>query len=237
MNNYQLGGTGSELDTTLQYILEKIENMTACNNGAASVPVDLSEYLKLSIISDMFAPCDLEGNEITWEEVQTEKFAFIKAKKDFFSIKNVSAFGFSASEGSGSGGSVDVTQILNEGVHIATINGVEIYAPEGGGASSWAELTGTPPGVLTFTNDAGYITSAALNGYVKSSSLGSLAYLSTVATANIAKYAVTEDKIAGGAVTAYQLADAAVQTAKITDGAITTVKICLLYTSPSPRDS
>ena len=64
MNNYQLGGTGSELDTTLQYILEKIENMIACNNSAASVPVDLSEYLKLSIISGMFAPCDLEGNEI-----------------------------------------------------------------------------------------------------------------------------------------------------------------------------
>lgn len=224
MNNYQLGGTGSELDTTLQYILEKIENMTACNNGAASVPVDLSEYLKLSIISGMFAPCDLEGNEITWEEVQTEKFAFIKAKKDFFSVKNISAFGFSASEGSGSGGSVDVTQILNKGVHIATINGVNIFAPKGG-ASSWDELTGTPPGVSKFLNDAEYITSSALSGYVKSSSLGSLATLSSVGTANIANYAVTEDKIAAGAVTAYQLAEAAVQTAKITDGAITTVKI------------
>lgn len=225
MNNYQLGGTGSELDTTLQYILEKIENMTACNNSAASVPVDLSEYLKLSIISGMFAPCDLEGNEITWDEVQTEKFALIKAKKDFFSTKNISAFGFSNSEGSGSGGSVDVTQILNEGVHIATINGVEIYAPEGGGASSWAELTGTPPAVSTFTNDAEYITSSALSGYVKSSSLGSLATLSSVGTENITNYAVTEDKIARGAVTAYQLADAAVQTAKIADGAVTTVKI------------
>ena len=223
MNNYQLGGTGSELDTTLQYILEKIENMTACNNSAASVPVDLSEYLKLSIIGGMFAPCDLEGNEITWDEVQTEKFALIKAKKDFFSVKNISAFGFSASEGSGSGSSVDVTQILHEGVHIATINGVEIYAPEGGsGASSWAELTGKPswletkPSVSAFDNDA---------GYVKSSSLGSLATLSSVGTANITNYAVTEDKIARGAVTAYQLADAAVQTAKLADGAVTTVKI------------
>ena len=147
MNNYQLGGTGSALDTTLQYILEKIENMTAYTNSAASVPVDLSEYLKLSIISGMFAPCDLEGNEMPWDEVQTEKFAFIKAKKGFFSIKNVSAFGFSDSEGSGSGGSVDVTQIINKGVHIATINGVQIYAPERGGASSWAELTGNPPNV------------------------------------------------------------------------------------------
>ncbi len=109
---------------------------------------------------------------------------------------------------------------------------MEIYAPEGGGASSWAELTGKPswltdsaPGVSTFTNDAEYITSSALSGYVKSSSLGSLAYLSMVDTANITKHSVTEDKIAGGAVTAYQLADAAVQTAKITDGAITTAKI------------
>lgn len=225
MNNYQLGGTGSELDTTLQYILEKIENMTACNNSAASVPVDLSEYLKLSIISGMFAPCDLEGNEITWDEVQTEKFAFIKAKKDFFSVKNISAFGFSDSEGSGSGGSVDIEQILSSGTLIATINGINIYAPEGGGASSWAELTGTPPAVSFFENDAGYITSSALSGYVKSSSLGSLATLSSVGTDNITNYAVTEDKIAGGAVTAYQLANAAVQTAKISDGAITTAKI------------
>ena len=102
----------------------------------------------------------------------------------------------------------------------------------GSGDVSWSDilykpswLTDTVPGVSAFTNDAGYITSSALNGYVKSSSLGSLAYLSTVATANITKHAVTEDKIAGGAVTAYQLADAAVQTAKIADGAITTVKI------------
>lgn len=88
---------------------------------------------------------------------------------------------------------------------------------------SW--LTDTAPGVSTFTNDAGYITSSALNGYVKSSSLGSLATLSSVGTDNITNHAVTEDKIAGGAVTAYQLADAAVQTAKITDGAITAAKI------------
>lgn len=88
---------------------------------------------------------------------------------------------------------------------------------------SW--LTDSAPGVSTFTNDAGYITSSALTGYVKSSSLGSLAYLSMVGTENITNYAVTEDKIARGAVTAYQLADAAVQTAKIADKAITTIKI------------
>ena len=37
---------------------------------------------------------------------------------------------------------------------------MEIYAPEGGGASSWAELTGNPPSVSFFENDAGYITAA-----------------------------------------------------------------------------
>lgn len=189
-------------------------------------------FLSIAAFSDLFSKViikeavaeetDDDGNVIT--PAQPAVYG-IRANYDFFSTKNVSAFGFSSSEGSGSGGSVDVTQILNEGVHIATINGVEIYAPEGGGASSWAELTGNPPNVSKFPNDAGYITSSALSGYVKSSSLGSLAYLSTISTANIANYAVTEDKIAAGAVTAYQLAEEAVQTAKIADGAITTVKI------------
>lgn len=146
----------------------------------------------------------------------------IRANYDFFSVKNISAFGFSSSEGGGSGGSVDVTQILHEGVHIATINGVEIYAPEGGsGASSWAELTGTPPAVSFFQNDAGYITSSALSGYVKSSSLGSLAYLSMVGTENIANYAVTEDKIADGAVTASKLADGAIENGKLQHSSMT----------------
>ena len=189
-------------------------------------------FLAIAAFSDLFEKVvikeavaeetDDDGNVIT--PAQPAVYG-IRANYDFFSVKNISAFGFSDSEGSGSGGSVDIEQILSSGTLIATINGINIYAPEGGGASSWAELTGTPPVVSFFENDAGYITSSALSGYVKSSSLGSLAYLSTVATANIAKYAVTEDKIAGGAVTAYQLADAAVQTAKITDGAVTTVKI------------
>ena len=77
---------------------------------------------------------------------------------NLYSTGSVSAFGFS--ESAGGGGSVDVTPILSSGVHIATINGVEIYAPEGGGASSWAELTGNPPSVSFFENDAGYITAA-----------------------------------------------------------------------------
>ena len=189
-----------------------------------------SELFEKVVIKEAVAEeTDVDGNVIT--PAQPAVYG-IRANYDFFSTKNISAFGFSSSEGSGSGGSVDVTQILSSGVHIATINGVEIYAPEGGGASAWADITGKPswltddkPKVSAFTNDAGYITSSALSGYVKSSSLGSLATLSSVGTANITNYAVTEDKIAGGAVTAYQLADAAVQTAKITDGAITTAKL------------
>lgn len=224
---------------------KRLREMGIGSVAGATVVMGISDsnagaaYLPIAVFGDMFSKVvikeavaeetDNDGNVIT--PAQPAVYG-IRANYDFFSIKNVSAFGFSSSEGSGSGGSVDVTQILNEGVHIATINGVNIYAPEGGGASSWAELTGKPswltdsaPGVSAFTNDAGYITSSALSGYVKSSSLGSLATLSSVGTANITNYAVTEDKIAGGAVTAYQLADAAVQTAKIADGAITTVKI------------
>lgn len=247
----QGGNTASRIGTLFADIIENFELYAKKSDVISMIPeVDLSGYLSkkdatntylskidaaqlytsLAAFSDLFSKVvikeavaeetDDDGNVIT--PAQPAVYG-IRANYDFFSVKNISAFGFSSSEGSGSGGSVDVTQILNEGVHIATINGVEIYAPEGGGASSWAELTGKPswltdtkPSVSDFTNDA---------GYVKSSSLGSLAYLSMVDTANIANYAVTEDKIAGGAVTAYQLADAAVQTAKIADGAITTAKI------------
>ena len=249
----QGGNTASRVGTLFADIIENFDLYAKKSDVISMIPeVDLSGYLSkkdaadtylskidaaqlytsLAAFSDLFSKVvikeaiaeemDDDGNIIT--PAQPAVYG-IRANYDFFSVKNISAFGFSDSEGSGSGGSVDVTQILNKGVHIATINGVEIYAPEGGGASSWAELTGNPPNVSKFPNDAGYITSSALNGYVRSSSLGSLAYLSTVATANIAKYAVTEDKIAGGAVTAYQLAEEAVQTAKIADGAITTVKI------------
>ena len=250
----QGGNTASRVGTLFADIIENFGLYAKKSDVISMIPeVDLSGYLSkkdaadtylskidaaqlytsLAAFSDLFSKVvikeavaeetDDDGNIIT--PAQPAVYG-IRANYDFFSVKNISAFGFSDSEGSGSGSSVDVTQILHEGVHIATINGVEIYAPEGGsGASSWAELTGTPPNVSFFENDAGYITSSALSGYVKSSSLGSLAYLSTVATANIAKYAVTEDKIAGGAVTAYQLADEAVQTAKITDGAVTTAKL------------
>lgn len=107
---------------------------------------------------------DADGNIVT--EAQPAEYA-IKAKYDLFSVGGISAYGFSGTGSGGGTASVDVTAILKEGVHIATINGVNIYAPEGGsGASSWAELTGNPPGVSTFPNDAGYITSAALSGYL-----------------------------------------------------------------------
>lgn len=249
----QGGNTASRVGTLFADIIENFDLYAKKSDVISMIPeVDLSGYLSkknaantylskidaaqlytsFAAFSDLFSKVvikeavaeetDDDGNVIT--PAQPAVYG-IRANYDFFSTKNVSAFGFSASEGSGSGGSVDIEQILSSGTLIATINGINIYAPEGGGASSWAELTGTPPPVSFFENDAGYITSSVLSDYVKSSSLGSLAYLFTVATENIAKYAVTEDKIAGGAVTAYQLADAAVQTAKITDGAITTIKI------------
>ena len=247
----QGGNTASRIGTLFADIIENFELYAKKSDVISMIPeVDLSGYLSkkdaantylskidaaqlytsLAAFSDLFSKViikeavaeetDVDGNVIT--PAQPAVYG-IRANYDFFSIKNISAFGFS--ESAGGGGSVDVTQILSSGVHIATIAGVEIYAPEGGGASSWAELTGNPPSVSFFENDAGYITSSALSGYVKSSSLGSLATLSSVGTANITNYAVTEDKIAGGAVTAYQLADAAVQTAKIADVAVTTAKL------------
>lgn len=134
---------------------------------------------------------DADGNIVT--EAQPAEYA-IKAKYDLFSVGGVSTYGFSGTGSGGGTASVDVTAILKEGVHIATINGVNIFAPEGGGtasvdvtplltsgtqiatingvsifapkggASSWNELTGTAPGVSTFPNDAKYLTSAALSG-------------------------------------------------------------------------
>lgn len=130
-------------------------------------------FLAIAAFSDLFEKVvikeavaeetDNDGNVIT--PAQPAVYG-IRANYDFFSVKNISAFGFSNSESSGGGGSVDVTQILSSGVHIATIAGVNIYAPEGG-ASSWADITGKPswltdakPSVSYFTNDAGYITAA-----------------------------------------------------------------------------
>ena len=180
---------------------------------------------------------------------------YIQANYGLYSVGSLSGYGLMESSGSSGGGTVTIEQVLTSGTLIATINGVSRYAPTassvsvsqiltagtaiaeingvtlyaptassgGGGASSWDELTGKPawltptaPGVSTFANDAGYVLSSAL---------GALAALSTVGTGQIAKYAVTQDKIAGGAVTAYQLANAAVQTAKIADGAVTAAKL------------
>ena len=180
---------------------------------------------------------------------------YIQANYGLYSVGSLSGYGLMESSGGSGGGTVTIEQALTSGTLIATINGVSIYAPTassvsvsqiltagtaiaeingvtlyaptassgGGGASSWDELTGKPawltptaPGVSTFANDAGYVLSSAL---------GALAALSTVGTGQIANYAVTKDKIAGGAVTAYQLANAAVQTAKIADGAVTAAKL------------
>lgn len=128
---------------------------------------------------------DADGNIVT--EAQPAEYA-IKAKYDLFSVGGISAYGFSGTGSGGGTASVDVEQILKEGVHIATINGVNIFAPASadvtplftsgtkiatingvnifapkGGASSWAELTGTPPNVSKFPNDAKYITSSVLS--------------------------------------------------------------------------
>ena len=157
------------------------------------------------------------------------------AMMNFYATGGVSVFGFSGSDEGGSS-SVDVELILQSGVPIATVAGVTLYAPEatsgGGGASTWDELTGKPswltdtkPSVSAFANDAGYITSSALAGYVQSSSLGSLAYKSKVEAAGIADYAVLEDKIGSGAVTTNKLADLAITTAKLADASVIAQKI------------
>lgn len=110
-----------------------------------------------------------DGTHTAWLKYDSANNAVYVADEydnavNLYSTGSVSAYGFS--ESSGGGGSVDVTQILSSGVHIATIAGVNIYAPEGG-ASSWAELTGKPswltdtkPSVSAFVNDVGYITAA-----------------------------------------------------------------------------
>ena len=118
-----------------------------------------------------------DGTKTAWIKYDSENNALYVVDANgnavnFYATGGVSAFGFSGSDEGGSS-SVDVEQILPNGVLIATINGVNIFAPEGGGASSWAELTGKPawltdtkPSVSAFANDAGYITSSALHWYM-----------------------------------------------------------------------
>ena len=151
-------------------------------------------FLPIPTFSDLFEKVitkeavdevrDADGNIVT--EAQPAEYA-IKAKYDLFSVGGISAYGFSGTGSGGGTASVDVTAILKEGIHIATINGVNIFAPSvdvtpiatsgtpiatingvnifapKGGASSWEELTGNPPGVSTFPNDAEYIKSAVLS--------------------------------------------------------------------------
>ena len=135
-------------------------------------------FLPIPTFSDLFEKVitkeavdevrDADGNIVT--EAQPAEYA-IKAKYDLFSVGGISAYGFSGTGSGGGTATVDVTQIQKEGVHIATINGVNIFAPKGG-ASSWTELTDKPswltdtkPSVSAFQNDAGYITAAALSDY------------------------------------------------------------------------
>lgn len=146
-------------------------------------------FLPIPTFSDLFEKVitkeavdevrDADGNIVT--EAQPAEYA-IKAKYDLFSVGGISAYGFSGTGSGGGTASVDVTAILTSGTLIATINGVNIFAPKGG-ASSWDELTGNPPGVSTFPNDAEYVTSAALSaalsGYATKSEVN--AALDTVA--------------------------------------------------------
>ena len=200
LNNYvdkdELGSLIPQIDLT-SYLKKKDAEEVYLTKVTAE-----STFLKTSTFSDLFEKVitkeavdevrDADGNIVT--EAQPAEYA-IKAKYDLFSVGGISAYGFSGTGSGGGTASVDVTPILKEGVHIATINGVNIFAPKGGGtasvdvkplltsgtqiatingvnifapkggASSWDELTGTPPGVSTFPNDAKYITSAALSDY------------------------------------------------------------------------
>ena len=153
-------------------IIRKTKATTAAATAAAAQPIDTGLLLPRTLFDDLFQKVlitppviDDDGN------VTTPARYAIRANYDLFSVGGITAYGSGTSE-SGGTASVDVQQILNEGVHIATINGVKIYAPEGGGASSWTELTDIPswltdekPKVGDFQNDAGYLTAAALSGY------------------------------------------------------------------------
>lgn len=137
----------------------------AAPTAAAAQNIDTGLLLPRTLFDDLFQKVlitppviDDDGN------ITTPAVHAIRANYDLFSVGGVSAYGFSGTGSGGGTASVDVKQILTEGVHIATINGVNIFAPKGG-ASSWAELTGTPPAVSTFQNDLGYLTAAALSGY------------------------------------------------------------------------
>lgn len=77
-------------------------------------------------------------------------------------------------------GSTDISTIMDgvvvDGITIDKVNGALKVIGDIGGASNWDELEGKPewitdtvPPVSTFTNDAGYITNAALNGYATQS--------------------------------------------------------------------
>lgn len=179
-----LSGYLSKKDAANTY-LSKIDAAQLYTSLAA-----FSDLFSKVVIKEAVAEeTDGDGNVVT--PAQPAVYA-IKAKYDLFSVGGLSAYGFSGTGSGGGTASVDVTQILKEGTPIATINGVTLYAPEGGGASvdvtpietsgtliatingvnifapkggasSWNELTGNPPNVSIFTNNAGYITDTVLS--------------------------------------------------------------------------
>ena len=140
----QGGNTASRVGTLFADIIENFDLYAKKSDVISMIPeVDLSGYLSkkdaadtylskidaaqlytsLAAFSDLFSKVIIkeavaeetgdDGNVIT--PAQPAVYG-IRANYDFFSIKNVSAFGFSTSEGSGSGsgGSVDVTQIITK---------------------------------------------------------------------------------------------------------------------------
>ena len=145
---------------------------TTAQTTTAPAASDTTTLLTKAAFSDLFTKVTLKPPVIDDDgNITTPALYAIRANYDLFSVGGITAYGSGTSEGGGTA-SVDVEQILTSGVHVATVNGVKIYAPEGGGASSWAELTGRPewltddkPKVGDFQNDAGYLTAAALSGY------------------------------------------------------------------------
>lgn len=196
MVNYQLGGTGSELDAVLEYLLEKVESSNTGSNGTPNLPVDLTEYLKYSVFSCMFVPCDAKGNEITWEEITTEKFASIKAKKDLFSVGGISAYGFSAESGGGGGWTWDapigsgnvVTKVEYNNGHLQVTYG---NVQGGVGSVSWNDLTTKPTQAqLVDIIGGAYITQQSLDGYATQSWVENKGYITSSA---LSPYALKTD--------------------------------------------
>lgn len=151
----------------------------AAPTAAAAQNIDTGLLLPRTLFDDLFQKVlitppviDDDGN------VTTPARYAIQANYDLYSIGGISGYRHSGKPAAG----INIEQILTDGTPVAAINGVTIYAPPpAAGASSWAELTGKPswltdtrPAVSVFSNDAGYITAAALAGYPTTNQVATL---------------------------------------------------------------